>query len=234
MFGILVESNPRRSRRWGTAVVSVAVHAAVIGAGIWAAADAAEHPTVLDREVVDSLVFTQPRPPVESPPRSGTRTGTVTVPSVPEVPAAPTGLVIDIPDGLPPIDAPLGDPFADPAPHGIPIGVRTGPGDGRGTRGGVLDNLVADKPALPLESNRRPAYPESLRSAAIAGTVDIEFIIEPSGRVREGSVVVIRSDHPEFARAVRAELPEYRFLPAEVAGRPVAVRVRQRFAFTLQ
>jgi TonB family protein len=233
MFGILVESNPRRSRRWGTAVVSVAVHAAVIGAGIWAAADAAEPFIVLDREVVDSVVFTQPRPPVESP-RTGTRTGTVSVPSVPDVPAPPTGFVIDIPDGLPPVDAPLGDPFADPVPHGIPIGVRTGPGDARGTRGDVLDHRVADKPALPLESNRRPAYPESLRSAAIEGTVDIEVIIEPSGRVRDGSVVVIRSDHPEFARSVRAALPEYRFLPAEVAGQPVAVRVRQRFAFTLQ
>src|SRR5690606_32990592 len=99
--------------------------------------------------------------------------------------------------------------------------------------GGVLDNRWADKPALPMESNRAPAYPEMLRSAAIEGLVEIEFIIDRDGRVRSGSLTALRSDHPRFLEAVRAALTGYRYLPAEAGGSAVAVLVRQRFEFRL-
>jgi protein TonB len=140
---------------------------------------------------------------------------------------------LTIPDSLPAADESLGDPLAS-----LAAGDR-GSVNGVATRssglvpGSVLDNRIAEKPALPLESNAPPVYPDILRSAAIEGEVEIEFVIDANGGVRQRSLVVLRADHRLFLEAVREALLGYRYLPAEVGGTPVPVRVRQRFAFTL-
>ena len=72
-----------------------------------------------------------------------------------------------------------------------------------------------------------------LRSAGIEGEVEVEFVIDPRGRVRPGSFRVLRSDHARFTSSVREAVATHRFLPAEVRGTRVAVRVRQRFVFSL-
>jgi TonB family protein len=63
--------------------------------------------------------------------------------------------------------------------------------------------------------------------------VVVEFIIDSSGRVQPGSVLAARSDDSRFLEAVREALGTHRFLPAEVGGRRIAVKVRQVFAFEL-
>jgi periplasmic protein TonB len=49
-----------------------------------------------------------------------------------------------------------------------------------------------------------------------------------------GSFKVLESAHEMFTLAVRQCLPDMRFLPAEVGGRPVRQLVQQPFSFLLQ
>jgi TonB family protein len=139
---------------------------------------------------------------------------------------------IDVPNVLPPAEASSGmpDPGLDRRP--LVIGDRAGIGPVRAP-GGVVDNRMAEKPAIPLEGNLQPAYPSALRSAGLEGEVEVEFVIDPSGRVRSGSLRILRGDHALFVRAVREALSGHRFLPAEAGGVRVAVLVRQRFVFSL-
>jgi protein TonB len=233
MFGVLLESAPRPAGRRGVTVASVAVHAGVILLGVWATAESGEPIPPTPHEEV-AVVFAPPVPasppvPVSGPPESGSESAPV--PAVPDVPVLPG---FEVPVGLPPVETALGDPFANTVleTRTTVVGVRRG---GSGLAPGVvLDNRTAEKPAFPLAGNAPPVYPDLLRSAAIEGAVEVEFIIDPNGRVRPGSIVSLRVDHPRFLDAVREALASHRYLPAEVAGSPVAVRVRQRFAFELR
>lgn len=235
MFGVLLESNRRSQRRRGVTTASVAVHAGLILIGVRATAESSVRVPPEPREVIVIDVF---RPPPPAPPVTSPRTGSasrsetpVPVLGPPNVPAIPG---FDVPDSLPSLDVALGDPLAQidrqarEAVHGMP-------GRGSGLTGAtVLDNRLADTPAIPSDGNAPPIYPDLLRSAAIEGIVEVEFIIDRNGEVRPGSILVLRSDHARFLDAVREALGGHRYLPAEVGGSPVAVRVRQRFAFILK
>jgi protein TonB len=234
MFGVLLESNRRPQRRRGVTAASVAVHAGLILIGVRATAESTAPIPPEPREVIVTDVFS---PPPTAPPVTSSRAGSasrsetpVPVLGSPNVPAIPG---FDVPDGLSSLEVALGDPLAHidrqarEAVNGVP---------GRGsslTGATVLDNRLADTPAIPSDGNAPPIYPDLLRSAAIEGIVEVEFIIDRNGGVRPGSIVALRSDHARFLDAVREALAGHRYLPAEVGGSPVAVRVRQRFAFIL-
>ena len=233
MFTVLPESNARPGGRPGVTVASVAMHAVLLLLGVWATAESGVSRGASAQKEVIPYVFHQPDPAPATPEPAGrSSTAKEAVLLVPDAPSMPlAGFVI--PDVLPPVDQSLGDPFAN-----TPIGVRrsvngVGPRGSGLIPGGVIDNRIAEKPALPLESNAPPIYPDILRSAAIEGGVEIEFVIDPEGRARAGSIVVLRADHRLFLEAVREALISYRYLPAEVGGTPVAVRVRQSFSFKL-
>lgn len=232
MFGVLLESNPLPRTRRGVTIVSVTVHAGLILLGVWATAETAERVPPKEPEVLIP-VFPQPAPPAPAAPvarRPDSGPAPVSGPVAPTIPVLPN---LEIRDGIPPLEESLGDPFSrSPASEQVVV---NGVYDGRSmlVPGSVLDNRSADKPALPLPTNAPPSYPDALRSAAIDGTVEVEFIIDPNGRMRPGSIVALRADHPLFLDAVTKALAGHRYLPAEASGSPVAVRVRQRFAFRL-
>jgi hypothetical protein len=60
-----------------------------------------------------------------------------------------------------------------------------------------------------------------------------EFVVDSTGRVRPGSLVLVEASHPQFASSVRRVVPAYRFTPARVQGRRVAQRVRVPFEFEM-
>ena len=234
MFGTLVESNPQIGRRRGMVGASAAVHAGVILLAVWATASGGERALPAAATPDDRLDATYLQPPEHravEPATTSSHARLAETTVADPLPAAPAGPLIDIPTGIPPVDVPLGDPFA--ASH-APAIVGTRAGDGAPVpSGSVLDNRIADKPALPLEDNAPPVYPGALRAAGIEGEVELEFVIDPSGRVRAGSIVAVRADHPHFLQSVRDALRGYRYLPAEVGGQAVAVRVRQKFTFAI-
>lgn len=87
---------------------------------------------------------------------------------------------------------------------------------------------------IPLEGNPVPAYPAELARARVDGRVVVEFRIDSTGTVDEGSLRVVTSTDGQFTDAVRRVLPRLRFMPAQPGGRPTGVRVLQPFLFTMR
>ena len=87
---------------------------------------------------------------------------------------------------------------------------------------------------VPDPRNAQPSYPEMLRSAGINGRVLAEFIVDSTGLVRPGSLVIVSATHELFASSVRRTVPSFRFTPARVQGRQVAQRVRVPFEFEVR
>lgn len=235
MFTTLPESRAPRSRRVGGTIVSVLAHGALIASAValtltGQAGASAAPPTPPH----DTITFVVPRPPV---PRTGTRAPT----GQPRETAGrvPAPIDIDIvPPGIPPID--VGAPPVDldhlVIGRGGQRGLATeGQGDGRALAGTeVIGEREADRAPRVLGRAPEPRFPESMRAAGIAGRVTIQFVVDTAGRAEPGSVEVLDATREEFAAAVRAALPRFRFAPGEVAGRKVRTRVQLPFDFTLR
>jgi protein TonB len=85
-----------------------------------------------------------------------------------------------------------------------------------------------------LPGSGRPAYPETLRNAGLGGTVDVQFVIDTTGRADMRSLTILHSTHPRFTEAVNRAIAKARFSPAEVAGRKVRQVVRMPFVFSIK
>lgn len=93
--------------------------------------------------------------------------------------------------------------------------------------------LNVDHPASIIDEHLQPAYPETLRKRGEAGSVDVKFVIDSTGRIDMRSVRVVRSTDPEFTDAVMRVLPSLRFNPALIDGRPVRWATSQVFTFSV-
>lgn len=69
------------------------------------------------------------------------------------------------------------------------------------------------------------AYPPELRAAGVGGIVELSFVVGPDGST-QAARVLSASDSAFIAPSLQA-LSVLRFTPAQVGGRPVAVRVEQ-------
>lgn len=77
----------------------------------------------------------------------------------------------------------------------------------------------------------RPVYPTALRLTGTEGEVDVEFVVDTTGRVRDAHA--IRSTHPGFGEIAAESVRSWRFLPAMVDGRPVNTRMRVPVRFRM-
>lgn len=93
--------------------------------------------------------------------------------------------------------------------------------------------LNVDHPASVIDEHLQPTYPEALRKRREAGSVDVKFVIDSTGRIDMRSVHVVRSTDPEFTNAVMRVLPSFRFNPALVDGHPVRWVTSQEFMFNI-
>ncbi len=141
-------------------------------------------------------------------------------------------------------------PELEQRPREIPLSSILDLGFGGGALGGdfALDFAVADfegealdfsifewgeidqNPTLRIESV--PPYPVRARARRITGAVVLEFVVDSDGSVRDISVV---ESEPEgvFEQTVLSTVRRWRFNPGIKDGRPVAVRVQQKFKFEL-
>jgi len=60
-----------------------------------------------------------------------------------------------------------------------------------------------------------------------------QFVVNADGSADVGSLKVLRSAHPMFTEAVKANLPAMQFSPAQVDGRPVRQLMQMPFKFSL-
>ncbi|HET6437728.1 MAG TPA: TonB family protein [Anaeromyxobacter sp.] len=77
-----------------------------------------------------------------------------------------------------------------------------------------------------------PEYPAQARAEGLAGQVTLEIEISETGEVQDA--VVTRSAGHGFDEAALAAARRLRFSPAEIDGKPAAVRIEYRYDFTLR
>lgn len=98
----------------------------------------------------------------------------------------------------------------------------------------VFTSTTVDRIVAPRPGNPQPTYPAMLRSSGLPGTVVARFVVDTSGVVEPGTIVILEATHSAFADAVRAWLPQTRYFPAEANGRRVRQLVQQRVEFQLR
>ena len=231
MLENLLESRSKRGRSVGGVLTSVTAHTALIGAALYATAQA-RVPRPGTPEIVRPF-FIPPAPSTaRATPTPKARTTSdarrlnfieprfdLRIPVV-DVSAAVSTSVISKP--------------GDFTPGSITANVTNGGGDG-----------VAGAPDAPFRADQvehqvsvvtgsaPPQYPEVLRNAGVEGQVTALFIVDERGRTEESSLRFVRSDNRLFEEAVRVALRRMRFNPALVGGRRVRQLVQMPFVFTL-
>jgi len=235
MFENLLESKRKKERSAAGAMASVIFHGAAIAMAIVATANAGmEVIEELRQEKVDFVEVKKEEPPPEVKPPPPDKVFQTPPPKGFQVLTAP----ISIPDVLPQID--LSKKMTDAADF-------TGRGVAGGTSTGVVGGVPqpvnteqtfyefqVEKPAAAAPNNPAPVYPEFLKNGGVEGTVLAQFVIDTMGRADMSTFKILQATHDQFSAAVRAVLPRYRFIPAEVGGRKVKQVVQLPFSFSIR
>jgi protein TonB len=242
MFDNLLESKVRRQRSFSQAVVSLAVHGAVIFAAVKATQGVAE--TIRETPIDTSMIFlskpAEPTPPTRaaSPPPSDAVVSVNPPPKGFKTVSAP----IEIPKEIPPIDFNQ-KPF-DPKDFtgqgiegGSALGVvgGTGPleGGGGGIGGGgsgVYNVGDLDDPVQAINIPE-PRYPPALQSAMISGRVELQYVVDTTGRAEPNSFKILTQSHQAFVNPAKEAILKGVFKPAKFRGRPVRQLVQQAISF---
>lgn len=237
MFDKLIESKAAKQKRLGGTLVSFLLHVVLIAAAVQGTLTASQEIEKIREEKVEFVTVKkeEPPPPKEEP--------TVAPPQdAVAAPPPPKGFQIlsapiKIPDVIPEIDLTKAATREEDFSAKGAVG-----GTARGVVGGVaapvnsdqpLFDFQVEKPAAAAPNNVAPQYPNQLRSANIEGQVVAKFVVDTSGRADMRSFEIIKSDHDLFTLAVRNQLPNMRFFPAEVGGRKVKQLVQMPFVFSL-
>ena len=105
-----------------------------------------------------------------------------------------------------------------PAPQAPSLQGITGPGN---------------RVAIAMPGTPSPRYPDILKQAGLGGAVLVAFVVDTSGNVDLETVKFFVATHQLFAAAVKAALPDMRFLPAMVNDRKVKQVVRMPIVFNV-
>jgi len=171
-------------------------------------------------------------PPVEA--RRATAATRVKTPSPALTPtSAPANI---LPEVLAPPEAGIpdliGTPGLPPDAGGIPNTGITTPAFTPPPQPPARQVRVADLPVAPTKTNDvRPVYPDAARMARLSGTVVMEAVLDPAGRVTQ--LRVIRSA-PLFDQAAMDAVRQWRYTPSMYGGHPVSVLMTITIRFTLE
>jgi len=125
---------------------------------------------------------------------------------------------------------------AEPRPQraGVPTLDRITPTVvGNATFDSVFSVLAVDSQVVRVPGTVAPRYPAAQLAAGIEGAVDVEFVVDTTGRVDVATLEILQSSDSAFSAAVATALAEMQFRPAWRAFRHVRQRVTQRFSFKL-
>lgn len=91
---------------------------------------------------------------------------------------------------------------------------------------------VAQLPIAPRKiADARPLYPEIARRARVEGTVVLEAVLDPTGRVTQLRVI---KSVPLLDQAALDAVAQWRYTPSVYGGHPVSVLMTITIRFTLQ
>ncbi|HEX6614869.1 MAG TPA: energy transducer TonB [Gemmatimonadales bacterium] len=231
MFENLIESKQKGQKTLGQTVLSVVVHAAIIFAAVKATQGMAE--SIKDKPVDTTMVFLKPPEPPPPPPEQPPPDVVVAANPPPkgfQTVVAPT----DIPKDIPPVD--LSEKPFDPKDFtgkGVEGGIATGIVGGTGpvnVSGEVFLEAQLDDPVQPI-SIPTPRYPPVLQSAGIAGSVDLQYVVDTTGHAEPNSFKVLKTTHQAFVEPAKEAILKGVFKPAKFKGQPVRQLVQQRISF---
>ncbi len=99
--------------------------------------------------------------------------------------------------------------------------------------GTVYFESQVEVPVAYAPGSSGPIYPAELKARGVEGKVLAMFVVNEEGQPEPATFKVLRTDNPAFEEAVRAALPNMRFVAAKVGGRTVKQLVQQPFSFAL-
>lgn len=231
MLGVLLESRARGQRRSGGAVLSVAVHMAIIAAITAQTVHGRTPPPEKPKVVLVHFARPASRPPVA---RVVATSATSSLPNLESIAIRRVSVPIVVPTSIPPVDLSAGAAFDSVVISGPGSSSGAGPRsviDGEGSAGRTA--WSGRELLMRVQRSVKPRYPESLRQSGIDGHVLVQFTVDTAGRVDPASIRVLASTHELFTRAVRDALVQFRFIPAEVGDRRVPMLAEMPFEFQI-
>jgi protein TonB len=215
MLTTLLESaHQKRANRSGT-LLSAVFHSTLIVLAVYATASAGIHDKVGVAPEVTTVHWAKPAAVPASP--------------APAPKPKPTRKLVapdKIPTETPPV-APSTEPVTayDPGPTSDVVGT--------GDPNRSFNAFEVEVEVVAIASSIRPQYPDALRSSGVEGQVVAEFVVNEKGRADPKSLRILSTTHKLFADAVSRALPQMRFKPARIGGKPVSQLVQQAFVFRL-
>ena len=97
----------------------------------------------------------------------------------------------------------------------------------------VYFEFQVEHPAKQLPDGVVLRYPDMLRAGKTSGQVLAQFVVDTNGRALPETFKIIRSTHDLFVQSVKEALPEMRFAPATIGGKPVRQIVQMPFQFSI-
>ena len=209
-----------------TSLISAALHVAIVGVVVLLTPKVG-HTRGREKPPSTILVYQPPLVPIHHETVRWPQPHCQCVSTYEDVAGLPKIPSFDVPTTLPPIGvaSSIVETWEGP--------VRPSGGDGTSAPTGVLSADVVDVQVSPYPGGPTPRYPEALRAAGIEGEVTLEFVVDTTGRVENGSVRVLSTPSDAFVVSIRDALAATRYHPALVAGRRVRQLVRQGFVFAL-
>jgi protein TonB len=148
--------------------------------------------------------------------------------------AAPDKIAPEVSRPGPQFDVPIGSDMGLPPGIGDPNGIVTSvpqpppPPDPPRQTGPVRVALLPEPPRKIADA--RPIYPEIARMNRVEGTVVLEAVLDPTGRVTQ--LRVVRSI-PLLDQAAVDAVKQWRYTPSTYGGKPVSVLMTVTIRFTL-
>lgn len=233
MFEHLIESEKKRFGSARQTAISAAIHLIVIFAAVQATTGAAESLKKLMQDT--TMVFLKPPdPPPPPPPETPPPDAVVTANPPPQgfqTVIPPT----DIPKEIPPVN--LNEKFnaADFSGKGVEGGIAAGLVGGTGPVDTQAETYLAaevDDPVAPINIPK-PRYPPVMQQAGIAGSVDVQYVVDTTGHSDMRYWKVLKSTNKAFEEPAREAISKGVFKPAKIKGTPVRQLVQQRVSFNI-
>jgi protein TonB len=235
MFDNLIESKASKQKRAGGTLFSFFFHTIAITGAVVGTLHAKNELEKPKQEKVEFVQVKKDEPPPKEEPKPPPPDVVMKAPPPKgfQVLTAP----IKIPDVLPDID--LSKKITneeDFSGKGVAGGIA------RGVVGGTPQPINSDqtyfefqveKQVAPYSNNPTPRYPDMLRSANVEGEVLAQFVVDTTGRADMGTFKILKETHALFTQAVKSQLPNMKFYPAEVGGKKVKQLVQMPFQFNL-
>jgi periplasmic protein TonB len=232
MLDTLLESRASTRRSPAGAVVSVCAHTLLIGAAVYATAQAHLAPPIRN-DGARPIYFVRPDKTAATTTRSGNP------PTRPGLPHHPTLKFFDVPSidvKVPALDMPSATTSPDDfSSNNLAAGALSGPPNGStATAGSAFRANEVEKQVALKPGNAPPVYPAPLRDMGVDGEVIALFVVNEMGQAEDSTVRFVRSDNRLFDDAVRTALRRMRFVPAQIGGKKVRQLVQMPFVFTIQ